>query len=158
MDIDAAEAELARRYLAAHGPASDRDLARWAGVTVGRARRGLATIASELTEDGVDQDGERLVRLKRAPRRAGLPAPTLLGQFEPVLLGWTSREAITGPNAGKVVAGGMIRPFALVGGRAVASWKGGPGGVEIAPFAEIAPGDMRALERDAEDVERFLSE
>lgn len=48
-------AELARRYLVGHGPADDRDLARWAGLPLRDARAGLAVIASELEqrEDGL---------------------------------------------------------------------------------------------------------
>ena len=42
VDRDAALAELARRYLAGHGPADDRDLARWAGLPLRDARAGLA--------------------------------------------------------------------------------------------------------------------
>ncbi len=49
-DRDVALAELARRYLAGHGPATDRDLARWAGLPLRDARRGLAGIAPELGE------------------------------------------------------------------------------------------------------------
>lgn len=48
-------AELARRYLAGHGLESHRDLTKWAGLTVGQARRGLAAIGAELRDrpDGV---------------------------------------------------------------------------------------------------------
>src|SRR5439155_4362698 len=42
VDRDRALAELARRYLAGHGPAGDRDLARWAGLPLRDARAGLA--------------------------------------------------------------------------------------------------------------------
>ena len=41
VDRDAALAELARRYLVGHGPADDRDLARWAGLPLRDARAGL---------------------------------------------------------------------------------------------------------------------
>jgi hypothetical protein len=44
VERDVGLAEVARRYLAGHGPASDRDLARWAGLTLGDARRGLAAL------------------------------------------------------------------------------------------------------------------
>ncbi len=47
---DVALAELARRYLAGHGPASDRDLARWAGLPLRDARAGLGAIGGELRE------------------------------------------------------------------------------------------------------------
>ena len=50
LDPDVALAGLARRYLAGHGPASDRDLAKWAGLPLGQARRGLAAIAAELRD------------------------------------------------------------------------------------------------------------
>jgi len=40
VDRDAALAELARRYLVGHGPASDRDLARWAGLRCATCARG----------------------------------------------------------------------------------------------------------------------
>jgi len=36
--------QLARRYLAGHGPAEAADLARWAGITLGRARSALRAI------------------------------------------------------------------------------------------------------------------
>src|SRR6516165_4965709 len=49
-DRDHALAELAARYLAGHGPASDRDLAQWAGLPLGDARRGLAAIAGRLAD------------------------------------------------------------------------------------------------------------
>ena len=41
VDRDRALPEFARRYLAGHGPASDRDLARWAGLPLRDARAGL---------------------------------------------------------------------------------------------------------------------
>src|SRR4051794_34062816 len=48
VDRERALAELARRYLAGHGPASDRDLARWAGLPLRDARGGLPVIAPGL--------------------------------------------------------------------------------------------------------------
>ena len=43
-------ARLARRYLLGHAPASDRDLAKWAGITLGDARLGLRSFAGQLVE------------------------------------------------------------------------------------------------------------
>ncbi|MDQ3936321.1 MAG: winged helix DNA-binding domain-containing protein, partial [Actinomycetota bacterium] len=55
VDRARALAELARRYLAGHGPADDRDLARWAGLPLRDARAGLEAISPELEqrEDGL---------------------------------------------------------------------------------------------------------
>jgi hypothetical protein len=148
---DGALAELARRYLAGHGPAADRDLARWAGLPLRDARAGLAAIASELTE----LEGG-LVDLAGRERPAGLPPPRLLGSFDPVLLGWTSREPLVGAYEDRVVANGMFRPFALVRGRAVATWTLSGGEVVLAPFGRLSKADRAALETDATDVARFI--
>ena len=79
VDRDRALAELARRYLAGHAPADDRDLAKWAGIPLGAARAGLQAIAAELH---TRPDG--LVELKATPTRADpLPPPRLIGQFDP---------------------------------------------------------------------------
>ena len=150
---ETALAELARRYLAGHGPAGDRDLSRWAGLPLRDARAGLRAIGAELRE----LPGG-LVDLARRPRAAPLPPPRLLGTFEPLLLGWCSRSDILGTDEARVVTGGVFRNFALVGGRGVAVWRQtGPNGlVQIEPFAEVADEDAAALARDGEAVRRFL--
>jgi hypothetical protein len=145
-------AELARRYLAGHGPADDRDLARWAGLPLRDARTGLEGIASEL-----EQRPGGLVDLAGRPRPARLPAPRLLGPFEPLLLGWVSRAAVLGDQAGKVVTGGVFRGFALVDGRARAGWRLADGKVVIEPFEELSEAVGEALREDARDIERFLA-
>jgi hypothetical protein len=150
-DRDAALAELARRYLAGHGPAADRDLARWSGLPLGDARRGLAAIASQLAER---PDG--LVDLARERREAGVPPPRLLGAFDPLLHGWVSREPVLGPHRGIVTVNGLFRPFALVDGRAVATW-GLAGGAVTLNELEVVPAAARAaLAADEADVRRFL--
>ena len=158
LDRDRSLAELAGRYLAGHGPASDRDLAQWAGLPLGDARRGLAAIAHRLADRG---DG--LASLAAQPGSPAspdpsLPPPRLLGAFEPVLLGWSAREPILGPHGRLVAAGGMFRAFALVRGRAVGTWTMPGGKVALVPFAPLLPpADAAALAADAADVERFLS-
>jgi Winged helix DNA-binding domain len=176
-DRDRALARLAARYLAGHGPASDRDLAQWAGLPLGDARRGLAAIAHRLAgrDDGLaslaaqpgdpSQPGDPGPGSDSGqsgnPAQAGhpdppLPPPRLLGAFDPVLLGWSSREPIVGPHGRLVVAGGMFRPFALVRGRAVGTWTMPGGKVALAPFAPLRPADAAALAADATEVERFM--
>jgi hypothetical protein len=86
IDRARALAELARRYLAGHGPADDRDLAKWAQLPLRDARAGLSAIASEL-----DQRHDGLVDLHRT-ETPPLPPPRLLGPFDPLLLGWRSRS------------------------------------------------------------------
>lgn len=151
VDRERALAELARRYLAGHGPAEDRDLARWAGLPLRDARAGLGAIASELRER---PDG--LLDLARARAPAELPPPRLLGAFDPVLLGWCSREALLDGNESIVTVNGLFRPFALVGARAAATWSISRGEVLLAPFAPLARHEQDALDADAKDVVRYL--
>ena len=133
--------ELARRYLAGHAPADDRDLAKWAGIPLRDARAGLAAVSE---------------RRPRRRRRAELPPPKLLGAFDPVLLGWASREPVVGRDERAIVAGGLFRPFLLVRGRAAGTWNLVDGEVVLEPFGRLASSDRSALEADAKDVVRFL--
>jgi hypothetical protein len=144
--------ELARRYLVGHGPATAADLARWAGLPLGDARAGLGSISRRITDLG---DG--LVDLRRREDPAPLPPPRLLGAFDPLLLGWTSREQVVGGHKLLVTDNGLFRPFALVRGRAVATWRLPKGKVEIEHLETVTKKATKELEVDARDVEAYLS-
>jgi hypothetical protein len=152
VDREAALADLARRYLVGHGPASDRDLARWAGLPLRDTRAGLAAIGSELVERE-----DSLVDLAKRPPVAELPPPRLLGAFDPLLLGWVSREEVVGPHRMMVTSNGVFRPFALVDGRAVSTWRFNAGKVTIEHLGKVTKKVAAALEADATEVERFLA-
>jgi hypothetical protein len=154
---DRALAELARRYLVGHGPATDRDLAKWSGLPLRDVRRGFAGIAAELSGR---EDGQTSLAGDAGPAghdRAGLPPPRLLGAFDPLLLGWASREPFLGGQEPAVVSGGVFRPFALVRGRAAGIWSIARDEVTLTPFAPLAAADKAALDLDAADVKRFLA-
>jgi hypothetical protein len=179
LDRGAALGWLARRFLAGHAPAADRDLAKWAGLPLRDARQGLASIAADL-----DERGDGLVSLARpatpadpsppgsaqpdlppgparpgpwpGPDQPGLPAARLLGSFDPVLHGWLSREPVLGRYERKIILGGMFVPFALVNGHAVGTWTLTRGRVVLNPLEDLIATDQQALQADAADVERFL--
>jgi Winged helix DNA-binding domain len=151
LDRDAALAELARRFLAGHGPAGERDLAKWAGLPLRDARRGLAAIAGELRQ----LDGD-LADLAGQRRETSLPPPRLLGSFDPLLHGWVSRTPILGEHRGIVTVNGLFRPFALVAGRAVATWKLAGGKVTLERLSDIDTAAAAELAADEADVLRFL--
>jgi hypothetical protein len=131
LDRDEALRLLASRYLAGHGPASDRDLATWSGLPLGDVRRGLSLV------DDLVTDGEGLHRLERDGSPApDVPAPRLLGAFDPLLHGWASRaDSLRGhADDGVVTSNGLFRPVALVDGRAVAIWGLSAGELTITPL------------------------
>jgi hypothetical protein len=152
VDRDAALAELALRFLRGHAPADDRDLARWAKIPLRDARAGLRAIAPKVRE----RDDGLLEPKRRRTAVPPLPPPRLLGQYEPFLLGWVDRTPVVGPHRDLVTRNGLFRPFALIRGRAVASWSFAGGEVELKPFVTIRPADAKALRTDADDVRRFL--
>lgn len=170
MSREAALGELARRYLAGHAPAADRDLARWAGIGLRDARDGLARCGAVQRADGLAElpggrrqgdarpPGPRDRARVEPPGDAGpaLPPPLLLGAFDPLLLGWASRDPIVGLNKRIVTVNGLFRPFALAGGRAVATWTIAGREVVLAPFAPLDAEIQAALDADAADVLRFL--
>jgi Winged helix DNA-binding domain len=163
VDREVALAELARRFLAGHGPATDRDLAKWAGLPLRDARSGLAAISGQLEQRDAQVPGHAgpageagLVDLAGQRRDTEVPPPRLLGSYDPLLLGWISREPILGEHLRAVTVNGLFRPFALVDGQAAATWKLPAGVVVLDRFGEL-PGEVeQELAADAEDVRRFL--
>jgi hypothetical protein len=151
LDRDASLAELARRYLRGHAPADARDLARWSGLPLGDARKGLAQIDDELV-----RGPEGLRCLADGPAAEPLPPPRLLGPFEPVLLGWTSRDDVVGRHRSLVTVNGIFRAFAMVDGRAVGTWSYAGGRVTTTYLEPVGPAVTAALDDDARAVEDFL--
>ncbi|HEV7461912.1 MAG TPA: winged helix DNA-binding domain-containing protein [Solirubrobacteraceae bacterium] len=152
---DAALAELARRYLAGHGPATERDLAYWVGLPLRDARVGLVGIAGELA---VLDDG--LVDLAAAPEAARRTGARLLPVFDPYLLGWKERAfEVDAQHVPKVYAGGLIGPAAAVDGRLVGTWRAVRRGdrlaLDVEPFEPLSPRADAALRREREDLARF---
>jgi hypothetical protein len=97
------------------------------------------------------------VRLRaRAKAAAELPAPRLLGAFDPILLGWASRATITGAHDGDVASGGLFRPLMLASGRAVGTWRIVASRVQLEPFASLPRRLATAFEADGDDALRYL--
>jgi DNA glycosylase AlkZ-like len=145
-------AELARRYLRGHAPAAEHDLAKWAGLPLRDIRRGLSAIAAELVHRG---DGLLTLKSRAVD---GSPRACLLDQWDPLLVGWRSRESLLEHYPRRASAEAHFRPFAYVRARAVATWGVRQGVVAIdQPFAPLKRAERQALAADAEDVARFLA-
>jgi hypothetical protein len=159
LEPDAALAELARRHLAAHGPAGAVDLAAWSGIGLRRARRGLELVADEL--EAVQTTAGPAWTLAAAPRTAR-SRPALLGHFDPYLLGYADRDLVLDPRFARRIqaGGGFIQPGLLVEGRIAGTWRRERHGdrldVTVEPFGRLPEQALAALERDAADVARFL--
>ena len=158
---EVALAELARRYLAAHGPATEADLAAWSGLPLGDVRAGLDN-AGAGTDRGfrVAPDAQGAAA---APTEAGQPSTPpdvrLLPAFDPWLLGWTERDFLIDDSHRRAVypGGGIIRATVTWDRRAAGTWglRRTAKGLRLtcALFGPGVPQD--ALRAEAEDVARF---
>ncbi|HEV8450836.1 MAG TPA: winged helix DNA-binding domain-containing protein [Gaiellales bacterium] len=151
---DRALAELARRYLRGHGPATASDLALWAGLPLRDARAGFAAIGGELREIGP------MAMLVRGARRTAKPPPRLLGAFDAYTLGWKHREfAVPGAHSREVRRDGWIKSVVTVSGIAIGVWSSRAGGrrlaVEQQLWSQPSASDARLLREDAAALARF---
>jgi hypothetical protein len=141
-DRDAAVAELARRYEAAHGPATAADFAAWSGLPAADVRAAL----------------------DRAVETAGEPPEgpvRLLGAFDEWLLGWASRDFTLAPRyARRVAPGGIIRPVAIADGRVFATWRldRARRRVEIEPFGRATRAMREGAEEEVAAIGAFLGD
>ncbi len=86
---DDARRELTRRFVSGHGPASDRDLARWSTLTLGQVRSALADLSGLL--ERVEVDGQVLWFDPRMPARTTRQhAAYLLPTFDEACLTYPS--------------------------------------------------------------------
>ena len=165
--------ELVRRYLRAFGPATAEDCAAWSGLRITAIRKAWAALEGELVE--LDTPGQPpgqprfILREQRdwlkepLPRR---PDVHLLAAFDTLLMGYVATRGardltLDARYAARVLpGGGMLRPTLVVDGELRATWraegKGSSFHVTISPFEPLPQPVLRACERDAHDVARFL--
>ncbi|HEX8134099.1 MAG TPA: winged helix DNA-binding domain-containing protein [Actinomycetes bacterium] len=162
LDPEAALAELTRRYLGAHGPAAPADLAAWAGIAAGQARRGFELVAGELVEVRAAGAPAWALRGATLPRQGrGRPSVRLLYRFDDYLLGWRGRDLILEARFARRIhaGGGWIHPAVVVDGRVVGTWRltsgGGRLAVAVEPFQPL-DGALPGLEAETADLGGFL--
>ena len=158
-DPTEARAELFRRYLAAFGPATQRDLVQWSMMHVPEVQRALARL--EPLRRFRDEHGRELLDVPRAPiPDAETPAPVrFLPKWDSVLLAWADRTRILPERHRKAVIGvnGDVAQTFLVDGFVAGTWRADGGRVVVAPFARLAAPARRELEEEAGRLEAFLA-
>jgi hypothetical protein len=116
---DEALAELARRYLRSHGPASVKDFAWWTGLTLTEAKRAAASVATEFDRasvDGVEYWHDPGVRARSGSRAFLLPP------FDEYTIAYADRSAVVDRDRLAAVGYG-IAPNLIIDGRLAARWK-----------------------------------
>ncbi len=85
-------AEIALRYFRGHGPATERDLAYWATLTLGDVRAGLAMVADQL--ESFELDGRTFWSGTPKPRRRARPRAHLLQIFDEYYRGYQDSRSL----------------------------------------------------------------
>jgi hypothetical protein len=161
MDREAALAELAVRYLAAHGPAEPADLAFWSGIRMADARRAWQAVEDRLVEIHAGP-GRTLWMLKRRNADAPGGVVRLLPSFDEYLLGWKDRAFIAARDRWRKInpGAGWYHPAVLVDGRGAGTWKAEKRSdvvsIHVEPFSRLNPAGRKGLAQEADDLGRFL--
>lgn len=163
--LDEARAELLRRFLAAFGPATPHDFAKWSGIRASEAKQVLTSIRDETTDVSVDGAAGWVLRNDLpALTRTELDgsAVRLLGAFDSFLLGHATKSHLVDARFYKRVyrPQGWISPVVLRGGSIIGVWfpktagRTTTLGVEL--FGRATRDVRRAIEREAEAMGTFL--
>ena len=158
-DRDAALAELARRYFAAFGPATEADFAGWAGLPLRDVRAGMSAIGGELRKVQIgNEEGRAHGRGRRPPAGAVV---RLLPAWDTYLMGYRDRSFLApGGRWPRIMpGGGMLKPAILLDGEAVGLWRSRRAGaklvVELEPFERFDAATRTAIEAEVADLGRF---
>jgi hypothetical protein len=158
-DPDEALAEIALRYFTGHGPATERDLAYWATMTVTDVRAGLADVADQL--DHFEHDG-RTYWFAHPPPDDEPPSPRahLLQILDEYYRGYQDSRYVLDVD-GLVPRGrGASVGMALVDGQMVGDMRRtirpGEATFEIGLFRNLDDDEVDALHAAADRYGKFL--
>jgi hypothetical protein len=159
-DPTGARAEILRRFLAAFGPASRRDIVAWSMMHVPEIQRALDRL--EPPRRFRDEQGRELLDVPRAP----LPNPEteapvrFLPKWDNVLLAFADRTRVLPEEYRKRVIGmnGDVAQTFLVDGFVAGTWRVANGRVVLEPFAALARSVQREVGDEAGRLEAFLAD
>ncbi|MDT0440149.1 MULTISPECIES: winged helix DNA-binding domain-containing protein [Streptomyces] len=165
---EAAETELARRYLRAHAPASPEDFASWSGLPMTAARRAWRALGAaghltfcHIADEASTLPTEHVPEMDLTPSAA--PDVRLLPAYDDYLVGYCSR-ALSVPAAHERQVwpgGGQIRPAVVADGLARGTWTSRTSSTDtdvslFAPDSEEAAALAKGIATESADVARFL--
>ena len=157
---DESLAELARRYLRSHGPATVRDFVWWSGLTTADARRGFE--ACRAASDAVD--GLTYWSVESAglgPLREA--AAQLLPIYDEYLVAYRDRVAVPHGPSGITSASGQSVTFqhaVVIDGHVAGTWRtfrrSRDVAVTVTPLRRLKREERRALVNAGERYQRYL--
>ncbi len=154
-----ARAELFRRYLAAFGPSTKRDLGQWSMMHVPEITRALERM--ELVRYR-DEQGRELLDVAGAPLPdPETPAPVrFLPKWDNTLLAWADRTRVLPEPYRKTVIrmNGDVAQTFLVDGFVAGTWRVDDGRVVTEPFSPMPRAVQGQVDAEAERLATFLED
>ena len=154
---------LVRRCLAAFGPATLADIAKFAGQVPPRVRPALERIAPTLRAFS-DENGRLLYDIPRGPRPSGdVAAPVrFLPRYDELLISYQHRDRVIAPPHRRAVysKNAIVEAVVMLDGFAAGTWTLARAKEEavlrVTPFVRLAPKDRAAIGAEGEDLLVFL--
>jgi len=149
-------AELARRYFMSHGPATLHDLAKWSGLTIADARRGLEAVRGHLEQEAA---GGQTFWSGGSPhaRKATSPSALLLPNYDEYTIGYRDHSAVFDLSHRYDLVYGHIL---VIDGRVAGTWrrtlKKSEVVIQINTFAPLSKAESRAVAEAADRYGAFL--
>jgi winged helix DNA-binding protein len=152
-DREEALVELARRYLASHGPATAHDLSWWSGLTVGDVARALRDLGEDV--ESATLDGQTLWMAADEPARVpGVRGVRLLHAYDELIVGFRPSRFFGDPRAAQARAAWSDRALpngvVLSDGRIAGLWRRTYEAralrIDVHPYERLPPGSRRALD------------
>jgi hypothetical protein len=162
-DRDEALVELARRYLASHGPATVQDLRWWSSLTVADIKKALDMLGSDVNRETIDDVTfwSMASDVSRAPSKRGVH---LLQAFDECIIGYTESRFFGDPRAAaaraawrdRILPRGVVLVYGSVAGHWRRTIQNHSVRVETVMYENPKPSNARALEAAAANLGRFL--
>lgn len=156
---------LARRYLAAYGPASSADFSRWTGLSARNAQTAFDAIAAETVDVELTDGSAQMLAEQREGMAEGANGigARFLPRYDNYLLAYQSRDFMAKPAYAKRVhpGGGLIRACVTIDGEAVANWRlekrAKASRITVSPFEQLSPDQRSMMETEAKTLGKFLA-
>jgi hypothetical protein len=144
-----ARAALVGRWLAAFGPATERDLAWWSGLPLGQLRAALAAL--DVTTVRLDDVDGLALADDLEPTPEPEPGAVMLPSLDPTPMGWKRRDWFLGPHGDALFdTNGNIGPSVWWAGAIVGGWgQRRDGSVSIRLLEDVGREGVEACEAAA---------
>ena len=162
-DRDEAGAELVRRYLAGHGPATVKDLSWWSSLTGADIKAALGKLDSKVYSEKVG--AFTFWMSSDAPNHPPSPRDAhLLQVYDELLVGYTESRYFGDPRAEQARAAwgnpSLPNNVLLINGRVAGNWRRTIGKkeirIEIAGYGPLSSAAERSVQVEAQRFARFI--